>query len=185
MKLSEAIINGSTLRPESHQERFCWMDNADELRSDAWGAACEAVQPAVARFNWRDKAVFSRSMDALRAVQHQYFEPYFHMPAQCPGSQQRFLKAGGRIISNRGDGVIKVYDEGQEEGNLGGITSECDRVTQMAGMVDHLFYAHGWSREQVAEVVKWYEETRSQGVFLRSFKHYSVNQDKYVSTTVN
>ncbi len=185
MKLSEAIKAGAALRPESHQERFVWIENTDELRSDAWGAACEAVQPAVARFNWRDRAVFQRSMDALRAIQHQYFEPYFHMPAQCPGSQQRYLMAGGRIVSNRGEGQLKVYGEGQKVGNLGGITSECDKVEQMAGMVDHLFYAHNWSREQVAEVVEWYEETRSQGAILRHFKHYSLNQDKHVSTTVN
>jgi len=178
MKLSQAITHGATLRGESpHGEagdRFVWITNTDELRSDAWGAACEAVQPGVARFNWRDRYQYERSMDALRAVQHHYFRDYFNpdkYPVICPGSQQNFIAMGGRIVGEKNDQpVIKIYERGQTTGNLGGVTSECDRVVQMAGMVDHLFYAHGWSREQIAEVVHWYETNKSlRGVV---FNHY-------------
>ena len=172
MKLSEAIKIGSTLRPESHQERFCHVGNRG-LCSDAWGAACEAVWPNVAKLNWnpRDRFKFEAAMETLRGIQRRYFSEYFQMPAQCPGSQQRFVKAGGRIINRKGE--MKI--DGAEVGNLGGITSECDQVSQMAGMVDHLFYAHGWSREQVVEVVQWYEETRSKAALVRNFAHYQVN----------
>lgn len=187
--LSEAITNGSTLRPEAPHnafgDRFCWVEGEHGgLRSDPWGAACEAVQPAVARFNWRDKHAYERSMDAFRAVQHQYFDRYFQMPAQCPGSQQRFIAMGGRVVSNRGEGQIKVYDEGQTTGNLGAVTSECDLVQQMAGMVDHLYYAHGWSREKVAEAVLWYEQRRTASYIAMNFSHNSVNAEKYVRTLV-
>lgn len=178
MKLSEAIREGAKLRPESHQDRFCRMANDETLRSDAWGAAIEAVMPTVIEFNWdvRDRFKFENSMHAFRAVQQHYFKEYFEMPAQCPGSQQRFLRMGGRIINNRGDQPhIKIYERGAEAGNLGGITSECDKVEQMAGMVDHLFYAHGWNREQVAEVVEWYENTRMQSAITQNFAHYAVN----------
>lgn len=173
MRLSEAIKIGSRLRPESHQERFCRTLNDGILRSDAWGAAIEAVMPTVVDFNWdsRDRFKFENSMHAFRAIQHQYFGEYFRMPAECPGSQQRFVRAGGRIINRKGE--IKI--DGAEVGNLGGITSECELVEQMAGMVDHLFYRHRWSREQVAEVVEWYENTRLQSAITRNFAHYAVN----------
>jgi len=172
LKLSEAIAIGATLRPESHQERFCHVENRG-LCSDAWGAACEAVQPAVAKFNWnqRDVYKFERAMDALRAVQQHYFARYWQMPARCPGAQQRFIEAGGRVINRKGE----IATTEPKTGNLGGITSECDQVSHMAGMVDHLFYAHGWSREKVAEIVQWYEETHSNGALLRSFEHYQIN----------
>jgi hypothetical protein len=45
----------------------------------------------------------------------------------------------------------------------------------MAGMVDHLFYAHGWSREQIAAIVEWYEQTRSNAALVRNFAHYQVH----------
>lgn len=172
MKLSEAIKIGSTLRPESHQERFCYVENRG-LCSDAWGAACEAVQPAVGNFNWnrRDVFKFERSMDALRAVQQHYFASYFTFPARCPGSHQRFIEQGARIINRKGEQKI----EGERQGDIGGVTTECDKVTQLAGMVDHLFYAHGWSRGKVAEIVEWYEETRNNGALLRNFTHYQID----------
>lgn len=172
MRLSEAIKYGSTLRPESHQDRFCQVEGRG-LCSDVWGAAIEAIMPSVATMNWgvKDVVKAERIMEAFRAIQWHYFGNYREMPAQCPGSQQRFVRAGGRIINRKGE--IKI--DGAETGNLGGITSECDKVTHMAGMVDHLFYAHGWSREQVAHVVEWYEETRSKSALIRSFAHYQVN----------
>lgn len=143
------------------------------LCSDAWGAAIEAVMPSVVDFNWdaRDRLKFENSMNALRAIQQHYFGEYFTMPAQCPGSQQRFMRAGGHIINRRGE--IKI--DGAQMGDLGAVTSECELVSQMAGMVDHLFYAHRWSREEVARVVEWYEKTRSQGAIIRNFAHYAVN----------
>lgn len=163
---------GLTLRPESHQERFCQVEGRG-LCSDAWGAACEAVQPAVAKFNWtsKDKLKFESAMDAFRAIQHHYFHHYWGMPAVCPGSQQRWIQAGGRVINRRGEFKIEV----ERESNIGGVTSECEKVEHMAGMVDHLFYAHGWSREKVAEVVEWYEKTRHNSALVRNFKHYAVN----------
>lgn len=173
--LSEAIRHGITLRQASHQERFCRVEGRG-LCSDAWGAACEAVQPAVAKFYWErfDSVKFERSMDALRAVQQNYFSPYFQMPAMCPGSQQRFIQGGGRIINRQGE--VKV--EGEEVVELGGVTSECDKVKTLAGMVDHLYYAHGWSREKVLEVVEWYENRRAAGILtaapIQNFEHLQV-----------
>lgn len=174
--LSEALRHGISLRPPSHQERFCEVENRG-LCSDAWGAACEAVQPAVATLNWNSKQQhkFERSMDVLRAVQDTYFKSYWQMPAMCPGSQQRFVRAGGRVIDSKANFVI----EGQEVVELGGVTSECDKVAHLAGMVDHLYYAHGWSREKVLEVVEWYEQRRANGLLtaapLQSFEHLQVN----------
>ena len=174
--LSEAMRHGITLRQASHQERFCHVHGRG-LTSDAWGAACESVQPSVANFNWhtKDKFEFKRVMDAFCAVQHHYFEPYWHMPATCPGSQQRFIKAGGHLINRQGE--MRVDSEQVVE--LGGVTSECDKVNQLAGMVDHLYYAHGWSREKVLEVVEWYENRRANGLLtaapFQSFEHLQVN----------
>lgn len=174
--MSEALRHGITLRGESHQERFIHVEGRG-LCSDAWGAICEAVQPAVAKFNWNHNDVykFERSMEAFRAVQQNYFAPYWQMPARCPGSQQRFVEAGGRIINRRGE----VKTEGERVRELGGVTSECDKVEHLAGMVDHLFYAHGWSREKVLEVVEWYEQRRANGVLttqsVQNFEHLQVN----------
>lgn len=167
--LSEAIREGRTLRPEG-RERFDYIANHDELRSDPWGAACEAVQPAVAHFNWqsKDKHKLDSAMAALNAIQHHYFDRYWQMPARCPGATQPYLEAGGRIINRKGEVAVT---EGKT-GDLGGVTSECDKVEQMAGMVDHLFYAHRWSTEQVIEAVQWYEQTRSMAILGQAFQHY-------------
>src|SRR5689334_2848321 len=104
MRLGEAIRHGATLRPESHQERFCMVENRG-LCSDAWGAAIEAVYPTIAWFNWseKDRYDFERSMEALRLIQQRYFKAYWQMPAQCPGSELRFIEAGGRVINRRGE----------------------------------------------------------------------------------
>lgn len=174
--LSEALRHGITLRQASHQDRFCHVEGRG-LCSDAWGAACEAAQPAVANFNWatKDRVKFEAAMDALRAIQHNYFQPYFQMPAVCPGSQQRFIRAGGHLINRQGE--MKLDSE--QVVNLGGVTSECDKVEHLAGMVDHLYYAHGWSRERVLEVVEWYENRRAAGFLTaaapQSFEHLQVN----------
>ena len=169
MRLSEAIIFGSSLRPESHQERFCNVENRG-LCSDAWGAACEAVQPAVAKLNWnpKDRQKFETAMEVVRAVQQTVFGAYFRMPARCPGAHQPYVEAGARIINGRG----QTKETEGRQGDLGGVTTECDMVEHLAGMVDHLFYAHGWSRAQVAEVVQWYEETRTLSLVAQTFHHY-------------
>lgn len=179
MRLSEAIRIGIQLRPETHRERFAYIANLDKLGSDAWGAACEAVQPAVANFDWKSPAKFERCMDALRAVQLHYFKDYFQMPALCPGAKQSYIQARGRIVSNRGEGQLKIEDDYAKVKKIGGVTTECELVETLAGAVDHMFYKHNWSREQVANVVEAYEHTRNAAVILGMFEHYSINQDKY------
>lgn len=178
MRLSEAIRAGTTLRPENHTDRFVETVGRG-LTSDAYGAACEAVSPQVAKLNWnhRDRIKFESAMNTVRAVQDRYFGHYRTMPAVCPGSQQRYLRAGGRIVANGLSDHPKIaINEGSvEAGNLGGVTSECDKVEHMFGMVDHLFYAHGWSREEVAQAVEAYETTRSNASLIRNFAHYAVN----------
>jgi hypothetical protein len=176
MKLSEALRYGITLRPESHRERFVNVEGLG-LCSDAWGAAVEAVMPTVAQFNWtlKDPIKFERAMEAFRAVQMHYFRHYRQMPAKCPGAKQHLVQSKAHIVSGsfRDEPEMKV-DE-QKVTNLGGVTSECDRVEHMYGMVDHLFYAHGWSREKVAEVVEWYEKTASNAALFVNFKHYQIS----------
>lgn len=168
MKLSEAIKFGSTLRPESHQERFCNVENRG-LCSDAWGAACEAVQPAVASFNWnlRDKGKLQKSLDALNAIQHHYFDEYWHMPARCPFAYRELVERNERIINTTG----LTQAERETQRRLSGVTSECPLVSTVAGLVDHAFYVHGNSREQIAEFVEIYENMRSASIFL-SMEHY-------------
>lgn len=177
MKASEALRIGDRLRPAAYQERFCYVEGeGGGLRSDAWGAICEAVQPAVANFNWNpnDRYKFERSMDAFRAIQLQYFARYFQMPARCPGARQLITKVGGRLIKRFGrEPELKTYDNRAIVENQGGITTECDKVEHLAGMIDHLFYAHRWQRSDIADVVEWYENTHSQAVINRSFTHYA------------
>lgn len=172
MKLSEAIINGSKLRPESHQERFCNVENLG-LCSDVWGAAVEAVWPNAAKLNWnqKDRFKFESARVTFVAIQKRYFGEYFNLPAQCPVAIQRFQKAGGRVINRRGDFKI----EGVKDVELGGVTSECDKVEHLAGFIDHAFYKHGWTREQCAEAARWYEEKRFAAGIAHNFQHYQVN----------
>jgi hypothetical protein len=178
LRLSEAIIIGASLRPEA-RERFCYIANLDTLGSDVWGAACEAVMPTVKEFNWntKDQQKLDRALEALNAVQHHYFGNYWNMPTVCPGAKQSVTQQGGRIVTQNGHGYLKTYEEGAKVTVLGGITSECDKVTHLAGFVDHAFYRHNWTREQVAKAVEWYENTRSLG----QFEHY---QDAQVSRLI-
>lgn len=175
MKLSEAIRHGSTIRPESHQERFIEVENRG-LCSDAWGAAVEAVWPHVAKLNWNPKKIFEfeSAMNMLRGIQRRYFKEYFEMPAHCPGSQQRFIAMGGRVIKQGGKAFLKTYDDYAKTSDIGGITTECDKVSTLAGFVDHGFYAHGWSREECALAVEWYEQQKESAAVL-NFQHYQVN----------
>lgn len=182
MRLSEAIIQGSKLRPVTVLDRFVNVEGKG-LCSDVWGAACEAVQPAVASFNWNrlDVFKFERSMDALRAVQEHYFKAYFKMPARCPGAKRVLQKTGGRLIHRFGhEPEVKTYDDYAKLMAVPGITTECQLVQQLAGLVDHLFYKHRMSREDVAKCVEEYENAREAGIqqqvaVNRNFNHYTPN----------
>ena len=177
MKASEALRIGDKLHPVAYQERFCNVEGRG-LCSDAWGAIIEAVMPRVAEFNWNrnDRYKFERAMDAFRAIQLQYFASYFQMPVRCPGSRQLITKVGGRLVKRFGkEPELKTYDNHAQISNQGGITSECDKVEHLAGMIDHLFYKHRWERWKIAEVLEWYETTHQQAVINRSFTHYAAN----------
>lgn len=168
MKLSEAAKFGITLRPEG-RERFCNIENRG-LSSDFWGAACEAVQPSVAKFNWdtKDKVKLAAVMDAFNAVQLHYFADYFNpekMPARCPGANRSYQEVGAKIVGSNGQFTAQTRVQ-----NIGAVTSECDKVAHLAGMADHLFYAHNWSREKVAHAVELYEN--QQDKVFRSFEHF-------------
>lgn len=169
MKLSEAIIIGSKLRPESHQERFCHVENRG-LCSDVWGAACEAVDPNVAKLNWNlnDKQALNSALRYLNEVQHRYFEEYFQMPAKCPMAHRSMFRGAGRVVNSKGEYVV---EEGGKMVPIAGVTSECPKVQTLAGYVDHAFYKHGNSREELAEIVREYEETRDRRVLLATEHH--------------
>jgi hypothetical protein len=179
MKASEALRHGDTLRPAvgALGERFCYVEGRG-LCSDAWGAIVEAAMPTVVDFHWdkHNAYKFERSMDAFRALQLEYFASYFQMPVRCPGSRQLITKVGGRLVKRFGrPDELKTYDDHARVFNQGGITTECDKVEHLAGMIDHLFYKHRWTRADIAAVVEWYENTNSQAAINRSFTHYAAN----------
>lgn len=183
MKLSEAIRIGIQLRPRvgALGERFSNVEGRG-LCSDIWGAACEAVQPAVAKFNWdkHNTDAFNRSMDAFRAIQLQYFAPYFQMPLRCPGSRQSITKVGGRLINYFGrQPELRTYDDYAKVEHLGGITTECVRVEHVAGMVDHMYHKHRMLAEKIADCVREYEDACAQSAkqiaINQNFTHYAAN----------
>lgn len=183
MKLSEAIREGIKLRPRVGVlgERFSYVEGRG-LCSDIWGAACEAVQPAVANFHWdkRNREAFNRSMDAFRAIQLQYFARYFQMSLRCPGSRQSVIDVGGRLIERFGKpDELKTYDDYAKTRFLGGITSECAKVEHVAGMVDHLYHKHRMSAEKIADCVQEYEDACAQSAkqiaVNQNFTHYATN----------
>lgn len=173
MKLSEAILIGCAIRPESHQERFCHVENRG-LCSDVWGAACEAVDPNVAKLNWNlnDKQALSSALRTLNEVQHRYFEDTFQTPALCPMAHRSMFRGAGRILNSRGEYKI---DDGGKMVTIAGVTDECAKVKTLAGFVDHAFYKHGNSREEIAQLVREYEETRDHRVLLAT-EHYQNDQ---------
>jgi len=183
MKLSEAIREGCKLRPRVGVlgERFSYVKGRG-LCSDVWGAAVEAVQPAVANFNWSNpnSVAFIRSMDAFNAIQLQYFAPYFQMPLRCPGFRQNIAKVGGRLIKRFGkEDELKTYDDYMRIENVGGITTECPKVEHLAGMVDHLYHKHRMLAEKIADCVEEYENACAQSArqiaVNRNFMHYAPN----------
>lgn len=173
MKLSEAIKIGSLIRPESHQERFCNVEGRG-LCSDVWGAACEAVHPQVAKLNWNlnDKQALNSALRYLNEIQHKYFETYFQMPATCPLASRSLVRGAGRIVNRKGEYVV----EGSKAERIAGVTSECAKVTTLAGFVDHAFYKHGNSREEIAAMVELCEQAQNRRVAVVGLEHYINNR---------
>lgn len=184
MKLSEAAAIGITLRPRvgALGERFSNVEGRG-LCSDFWGAACEAIQPGVAKFNWNPLNVyaFERAMDAFRAVQLQYFSAYFQMPAKCPGARRSIRQLGGRFIQRFGkDAELKTYDDYARTQFVAGITTECDKVEHLAGLVDHLYHKHRMPAEEIVQCVEAYEQAcehkAARNIAInQNFQHYATN----------
>lgn len=184
MKLSEAIREGIKLRPRVGVlgERFSYVEGRG-LCSDIWGAAVESVKPYVADFEWRQTHVFafSRSMDAFRALQLDIFGPYFTMPARCPGARRMFGEMGGRMVKRFGkEPELKTYERGAKIFPVRGITSECDKVEHVAGLVDHMYHKHRMSPEEIIQFVQSYEDAREHGIkpqvaINQNFNHHQLN----------
>lgn len=182
MKASEALRIGDKLRPAVGVlgDRFVHVEGRG-LCSDAWGAIIEAVMPTVAEFNWsqRDKFKYARSKDAFVALQKHYFGHLFQLPARCPGSSQRWIEMGGRLLNQDRKVILKTYDDHAKVHSYS-ITSECDKVEQLAGMIDHLYYKHRMSREDIAKCLEAYENAHARGInqqiaVNQNFHHYSAN----------
>lgn len=181
MKLSEAIRIGRSLRPESHQEGhpFVRVVNGDttDLYSDVWGAAVEAVYSPIIRRNWTET---SRQVDMayFDDILHQHFDHYFRTPANCPGAAPRsYTKARERIINRHGETVV----EGEQMKSIGPVTSDCRSILNLAQFVEHAFYIHGWSSEDCAQAVEYYEQG-NQILVTQSFDHY---QDESLRRTIS
>lgn len=170
MQLSEAIRIGSQLRGESHDGPFVRIANTEELRSDAWGAACEAVHSPIAKRRWdrSDKLSYSSDIEALREIQQKYFAWTFNATAYCPGARARgFTEAGVKFLDRHG-----LYQrKGEEQKSFGAITSDCSRVINLAEFIEHAFYAHNWTREECAQAAEWYEQ-RSSILIVQNFDHF-------------
>lgn len=184
MKLSEAIREGIKLRPRvgALGERFSHVEGRG-LCSDIWGAAVEAEKPYVADLNWNPLNVFAfhRSMDVFRALQLDIFGAYFTMPARCPGARRMFSEMGGRMIRRFGkEPELKTYERGVKIFPVRGITSECDKVEHLAGLVDHMYHKHRMSAEEIIQFVQSYEDAREYGIkpqvaINQNFNHHQLN----------
>ncbi len=175
MLLSEAITYGSTLRKESHDGPFVRIANTEELRGDVWGAACEAVHSLVAKRNWNkaDADSYARDIEYLRQIQQQYFADYCTKPATCPGAKPRtYAEAGGRFTGRVAQGLNEVAIEGERQRSIAGITTACPAVTNLAELIEHMFYVHNWAREECGQAVHWYEEVGGMSEVERNFEHY-------------
>lgn len=177
MKLSEAIRTGSQFRPEGRSGPFTRVANSDELLSDVWGAACEAVHSLVAKRNWNkdDKLAYDSDIAYLREIQEKYFADYFKLKAFCPGAKPReVIRRGGRFTGKVVGGLNEFVVEKEFSKTLGGITSVCSLVSNLAELVEHCFYVHNWTREECAEAVEWYEQ-QSAPLIVQNFQHYQDN----------
>lgn len=184
MLLSEAITYGSTLRGESHSGPFVRVANSDELLSDVWGAACEAVHSPIAKRRWdkSDKLSYDADIEALRQIQQQYFAEYFKSPATCPGAIPRtYSQGGGRYTGRMSQGLNEVAVERETATALPAITTACPSITNLAELIEHMFYVHNWTREECAKAVADYEQYGSTSPLIRSFEHY---QDEAVQRRV-
>lgn len=174
MKLSEAIRIGSTFRREGRSGPFTRVVNSDELLSDVWGAACEAVYSLIAKRNWSNDTRGS-DIEAVRELQQKYFADYFKLTAFCPGAKPReVIRRGGRFTGKVVGGLNEFVVEKEFSKTLGGITSVCSLVSNLAELVEHCFYIHNWTREECAEAVEWYEQ-QSAPLIVQNFQHYQDN----------
>lgn len=174
MKLSEAIRIGITFRGEAHDGPFVRIANTGELRSDVWGAACEAVHSLVAKRNWNKADVdeYASDIEYLRQIQQQYFSDYFKMPATCPGALPRhYTQAGGRFTGRRVQGLNEFAVERERGKALGAVTTACPSITNLAELLEHMFYLHNWTREECAQAAEWYEQ-QAGSLTVQNFSHY-------------
>jgi hypothetical protein len=151
--------------------------NLDVLGSDVWGAACEAVDPKVAKLNWNrsNLTALNSALRYVSEVQDRYFAKYFEIPAKCPMASRSYFKGRGRIINRKGEMVV---DDGGKVWRIPGVTSECHKVRTLAGFADHAFYKHGNTREEVAAIVQEAErmiESRiiTNGIGLIDLSHFA------------
>ncbi len=174
MLLSEAIIYGSTLRGESHSGPFVRVANSDELLSDVWGAACEAVFSPIAKRNWNkaDTLSYDADIEALRGIQDKYFSTYFKAPAVCPGAKPRkFKREGGRFSGRVVGGLNEFIIEKDNNKTLGGLTTACAYVSNVAELMEHCFYIHNWTRAECAQGSEWFEQ-QAAPLLDQNFEHY-------------
>lgn len=177
MLLSEAIRIGITFRGESHSGPFVRVANSDDLLSDVWGAACEAVYSPIAKRNWNrdDKLSYDADIEALREIQSKYFSDYLRMPAVCSGAQPRHLvHAGGRYTGRMSGGLNEFVIEREQLQTFGGLTSACSHVSNLAELTEHSFYIHNWTREECAQYVEWHEQ-QAYSLIAQNFTHYQDN----------
>lgn len=169
MHLSEAILYGRTLRPESHQEGwpFVRVANTDELRSDVWGAAVEAVHSPITQRSWTE-ATRQADMAYFCDIQRQHFGNYFRTPANCPGAQPREALGQHAPRKTTGNTYSVKYEE---QIRIGPVTSDCKLILSLAEFVEHAFYIHNWSSDDCAQAVAYYEQGQ-QILVAQSFDHY-------------
>jgi hypothetical protein len=151
--------------------------NSDELLSDVWGAACEAVYSLIAKRNWNkdDKLSYGSDIEALRQIQEKYFSNYLKMPAVCPGANPRhFAQGGGRFTGRVVGGLNEFVVERQKLQTFGPLTSACAHVSNLAELVEHAFYVHNWTREECAQYVEWHEQ-KANTLITQNFEHYQDN----------
>lgn len=165
------------MRPPAHDGPFVRIANTGELHSDVWGAACEAVHSLVAKRNWdkTNRDYYRSDIAYLKEIQEQYFAEYFKSPATCPGARPGiYSEGGGRFTGRTVAGLNDVAIEGERTKSLPALTNACARVTNVAEFVEHAFYVHNWTREEVAKAVEWYEQQTPIKV-VQSFEHYQDN----------
>lgn len=169
MKLSEAITIGRSLRPETHQgEMFSRLTNLDQLGSDVWGAACEAVHSQVAKRDWTDLSINSDKEYAADILQ-KYFGDYWKMPAVCPGAKPLAVSEGaGRIVNTKGEFAV----EGERQRVIGTLTTACREVVSLGQLIGHMFYVHNWTSAECAQAAEWYEQMKQAIMPAQMFDHF-------------